>query len=87
MIFAPIEDTANAFEITDFIVDLIYGELTEACDVMHTFNLKTSVSYLENETGRSYAGSPGYLRGSPLLIGQTEEVYIDNELGSTTLQE
>ena len=84
VIFKQVDEVANSFEITDFIVDVVYGELTEACDVVHTFNLKTSVNYYESETGWRYSGNPGYLRGSPLLIGKTEDVFLTNELGSTT---
>ena len=42
-----------------------------ACDEKVTFNLRTSVTYTENaELSRRYSGSPGYLRGSPVMIGK-----------------
>ena len=67
------ETTANSFLIKDFKVDIIYGEISLDCDATekYTFNLKTSVTYLQNEGDRVYSGSPGYLRGSPVIIGET----------------
>ena len=55
--------------ISDFKVELVYGQIALNCEAPHTFNLKTSVTYLENADGRIYSGSPGYLHGSPVLIG------------------
>lgn len=54
---------------------MVYGKLKpKDCATPFTFNLKTSVTYLQSEKGRVYSGSPGYLRGSPVLIGKTETV-------------
>jgi hypothetical protein len=61
---------ANSFFITDLIVDVVYGRLTQSCTLSNTFNLKTSVLFLESgASGRVFSGSPGYTRGSPVLIG------------------
>ena len=46
---------------------------------MHTFNIKTSVQYLENKDSRKLSGSPGYLRGKPVIIGQVDKVEVTNE--------
>lgn len=55
---------------------------------MHTFNLKTSVTYLESKVGRKFSGSPGYLRGKPVIIGDLKKVEVlDVESGSTTLED
>lgn len=54
---------------------------------MHTFNIKTSVTYLESKASRKLSGSPGYLRGKPVLIGQVERVEVTDESGSTSLEE
>ena len=54
---------------------------------MNTFNLKTSITYLESETGRLYSGNPGYARGSPVLIGKKEIKVIKNSQGSSTQEE
>ena len=50
-------------------MDLVYGQLTLECEELHMFNLQTSLSYFENEDSRKLSGSPGYLRGSPVLVG------------------
>ena len=54
---------------------------------MHTFNIKTSVSYFENKDSRKLSGSPGYLRGKPVVIGKVEKVEVSNEGGSTSLED
>ena len=64
----------NAYRVKNFEIDLVYGQLTLDCDALHMFNLQTSLTFLENENSRKLSGSPGYLRGSPVLVGQTESV-------------
>ena len=44
--FEQSSDAANSFRITDFIVDVVYGDITLEKETKHTFNLKTSVTYL-----------------------------------------
>ena len=76
--------TANQFSIRDFVVDVVYGKLTQDCAKPFTFNLKTSVIYLQDERGRAYSGSPGYLRGSPILVGKTSTITVSNAGQGTT---
>lgn len=71
------QNAANSFIIEDFEIDLVYGSLSIDCEVagvtndyVHTFNIKTSVTYLESKSSRKLSGSPGYLRGKPVIIGQ-----------------
>ena len=70
-------------------MDLVYGSLQNGCDdtYIHTFNVKTSVTYLEDKDSRKLSGSPGYLRGMPVIIGQVEKVPITDESGSTSLED
>ena len=78
-------DTANSYFIKDFKVDVVYGKIELECSESYTFNLKTSVTYLQNEGDRVFSGSPGYLRGSPVLIGETYfPDLVEEEDGSTT---
>lgn len=63
----------NSFFVTDLVVDMVYGQITRDCAEPNTFSLKTSVLYTNKGVeGRRYSGSPGYIRGTPVLIGQTE---------------
>ena len=82
-------DAANSYVIESFEADLVYGSLEKKCDeeYMHTFNIKTSVQYLENKDSRKLSGSPGYLRGKPVIIGQVEKVEVATEGGSTSLED
>ena len=68
------QGSTNSFSLKEFEVDLVYGKLTQDCAAPHTFNLQTSLTFLENKSSRKLSGSPGYLRGSPVLVGQTETV-------------
>ena len=78
-------ETANSYFIKDFKVDVVYGKIELECSESYTFNLKTSVMYLQNEGDRVFSGSPGYLRGSPVLIGETYfPDLVEEEDGSTT---
>ena len=47
VIFEQNSDEANSFLIKDLIVNTVYGSLTRDCNSDYTFNLKTSVQYLE----------------------------------------
>ena len=71
-------EAANSFVIESFEADLVYGTMEKKCDeeYMHTFNIKTSVLYLENKDSRKLSGSPGYLRGKPVIIGQVEKTEV-----------
>ncbi len=69
--FKQDETEPNQFVISDFKVELVYGKISLDCSTTHTFNLKTSITYLESENGRIFSGSPGYLHGAPVMIGQT----------------
>ena len=82
-------DAVNSYVIESFEADLVYGNLEKKCDeeYMHTFNIKTSVQYLENKDSRKLSGSPGYLRGKPVIIGQVDKVEVTNEGGSTSLED
>ena len=67
-------DKANSFFIKNLYVDVVYGEIAQLCEEKVTFNLRTSVTYTENaELSRVYSGSPGYLRGSPVMIGKQDD--------------
>lgn len=67
---------------------MVYGSIKRDCDEDHTFNIKTSVQYLENRESRKLSGSPGYLRGKPVIIGQVDKVEVtDEESGSTSLED
>ena len=70
-------------------MDLVYGSLEKKCDeeYVHTFNLKTSVSYLESKDGRKFSGSPGYLRGKPVIIADVKKIEVTDESGSTSLED
>ena len=83
------ESSTNAYEIVDFNVDIVYGSKEKKCDeeYIHTFNLKTSVTYLESKNSRKLSGSPGYLRGEPVIIGNVELVEYTDESGSTSLED
>ena len=45
------------------------------------------MTYLESSDGRIYSGSPGYLLGSPVLIGQTDSVEVTESQGTSSLVE
>jgi len=78
---------ANSFSINKFEVEVVYGKISLDCATDYHFNLKTSVTYLESSDGRIYSGSPGYLLGSPVLIGQTDTVEVTESQGTSTLVE
>ena len=60
----------NTYVITDVKVDIVYGTApAEVTQSPYIFNVKTSLEYVENEESISYSGSPGYIKGRPLLIG------------------
>ena len=70
---------ANTFIITDVKVDVVYG--TARPEVVagerkdyekpYIFNVKTSLQWFEDSNSVVYSGSPGYIKGQPLLIGTT----------------
>ena len=61
----------NIFLIEDVKVDIVYGKATSfVTKDPYVFNLKTSVQFVENDHSLTYSGSPGYIKGNPLLIGQ-----------------
>ena len=64
----------NTFIITDVKVDIIYGtapaEITQA---PYIFNVKTSLQFFGDNDSFTYSGSPGYIKGRPLLIGTTKD--------------
>jgi len=62
--------TPNEFVISKVKVDIVYGSAPKAvAEKPYIFNLKTSVQYLGSEQSVRYSGSPGYIKGKPLLIG------------------
>ena len=81
------QNAVNSYTIEEFEVDLVYGSVEKKCTEDHTFNIKTSVTYLENRTSRRLSGSPGYLRGKPVIVGQVEKVEVTDESGSTSLED
>ena len=54
--------------------DIIYGtapaEITQA---PYIFNVKTSLQFFGDNDSFTYSGSPGYIKGRPLLIGTTKD--------------
>ena len=84
------QGATNSYQIESFKVDIVYGSLTKDCDddYKHTFNIKTSVTYLENVGGRKLSGSPGYLRGKPVIIGDIKkEEVVDPDSSATSLED
>ena len=53
-------------------VDIVYGTAPKVTtEAPYVFNLKTSLQYLESDNSIMYSGSPGYIKGKPLLVGTT----------------
>ena len=65
---------ANKFVITKVKVDIIYGTAPAAiAQAPYIFNVKTSLQFFGNDESFMYSGSPGYIKGKPLLIGTTKD--------------
>ena len=75
------EEKPNTFYIEKVDADVVYGTLADGnCgSIDHVFSLKTSVTYLQSEMGMILSGSPGYLTGSPLLVGEKYYAQIDDD--------
>jgi hypothetical protein len=88
VIFDEIADSANAFVIKDITVDVVYGKTKlDACTIPKHYQLKTSLTYLQydsiNQLAYKYSGSPGYIKGHPILMA-TETTATQNNADGTT---
>lgn len=78
---------SNAFVIKEMLVDVVYGKTeSDACTTPKHYELKTSLTYLQYDAASKlayrYSGAPGYIKGSPLLIGVKTPDTILNDNGS-----
>lgn len=59
--FAPVAETANAFEIKNVVVDVVYGRTESgACTDAKHFQQKTSLHYFELQDGETPASNKAY---------------------------
>ena len=83
VLFAALSEP-NSFEIREILVDVVYGstDKTDACKSANHYQLKTSLTYLQyNDTkviANKYNGSPGYIKGSPVLIANQVKAVQEN---------
>ena len=66
--------TANQFTITKLVVDVVYGSLADGnCNPL-VLTQKTSVQFMQSEGSRQYSGSPGYIKGRPILFAKAQDL-------------
>lgn len=66
---AETSQEANTFFIERVEVDVVYGDVKElTCNVEHTFSVKTSLTYLADETAHVRQGLPGVTYGYPIPV-------------------
>ena len=68
---------ANQFFISRVVVDVVYGQTPKTCSSINPIQLKTSLTYLAElvagqniSTAHLVSGTPGYIKGSPILIAK-----------------
>ena len=69
--FTP-NDTENglSYKIDNVTIDMIYGDYTPtSCSANVQLTQKTSVKFMQSIYSRKNSGGPGYIKGSPLLVG------------------
>ena len=51
----------------------MYGKAPADIAMPYIFNVKTSLTFLGSEDGYLFSGSPGYIKGKPILIGTSRD--------------
>jgi archaellum biogenesis ATPase FlaH len=64
------------------VADVVYGSLADGNCTTSVLTQKTSVQFFGNETSRQYAGSPGYIKGRPILFANSKEVTYKDDSGN-----
>jgi Protein of unknown function (DUF1619) len=57
----------NEFIIKKVMADVVYGSIN-SCDA-RVITQKTSVMFIENQFSKLNSGTPGYIKGKPILLG------------------
>jgi hypothetical protein len=88
------EKQTNSFSISRVGVDLVYGQTpASGCSTpINPKQVKTSLTYLQDQsqsqpstpTSHLVSGSPGYKKGSPILIAKRQVVSVPLDNGSTS---
>jgi hypothetical protein len=70
--FDPIDSAgAGSFKLTKAYIDIVYGKLTpDATDSTVVVARKTSVEFFQDDKSVLNSGSPGYIGGKRLRIGE-----------------
>jgi len=81
---------ANQFVISRIVVDVVYGQTPKTCGSINPIQLKTSLTYLAElaagqniSTAHIVSGTPGYVKGSQILIAEELIKNLPQTDGST----
>lgn len=75
-------ETEDTFSISQVVVDVVYGSTANATCFDTVITLKTSVQFLQNADSRLQSGSPGYVKGRPILLGASQPVTVNDASGN-----
>lgn len=79
----------NQYIVKDVVVDTVYGTTkTDACSTPKHYELKTSLTYLQfsqdqQQLSHRYSGSPGYIKGHPIMIGVETKAKVTDPVTAT----
>ena len=87
--FDPIDSAgAGSFKLTEAYIDIVYGKLTpDATDSTVVVARKTSVEFFQDDKSVLNSGSPGYIGGKRLRIGEMSTSLPGNEYGDEYIME
>ena len=71
--------TFPSYEVTAVKADVVYGKIKPKTpnDIV-SVTRRTSVRFMESENSRQNSGSPGYLKGYPVLTGDLKPLSTDS---------
>lgn len=81
------ENPSNQYVIKEILVDVVYGKMADGCDIDNHYQLKTSLTWLqdsEDKLAYKRVGAPGYQKGLPILIGNEIKDQLTNTVDGTT---